>query len=1069
MSNEPSANAAPAVDDRNPWLGLASFTEETRGYFYGREDEVGELARRVQRKLLTVLFGQSGLGKTSILRAGLVPRLRAQGFCPVYVRIAYGHDAPEPAEQIKQAIALTARRSGTWTQVGVAVEGESLWEFLHHRGDLLVDEAGATQVPLIIFDQFEEIFTLAQTDDFGRARAARFIADLADLVENRPPKALEARLESDEAAAEQFDFARSDYRVLIALREDYLAPLEGLKTSMPSITQNRLRLAPMTGKQALSAVMLPGKKLVSEEVAEAIVRFVAGGAEIANAEVEPSLLSLICRELNDTRTAAGRSEISLDLLAGSHASILSNFYERSLADQAPAVRRIIEDELLTESGYRENVAEERLRSDLAAAGAGPETLAMLVNRRLLRIEERLDIRRVELTHDVLCPVVRASRDVRKEREARDATERLLADQKAREQAARSALVRARQVASACIVLALLAVAAAGYAYLSSQRARHAELQAQATRAAAERARTEAEHLLGYLNDDFATELEGFGRLGLVMDLGQRELDYYRSLPAALQTSDTVRSRALAEVRYGLALQLQARLPESEKMLTGAIATLRQLRAAGDTSERTAIGLSMGLGALADVHDRSGRKDARELATESVAILTPYYDKPRASAAVRRAYGLMVGSLGTYQDADGGKSLERAREAFASLGAKDLSDVQAAADYAQATALQCRDAFFEGDDARLKPLAMEAELIAARVLEIRPGHLVALRAHNVALAYLSTPALNEMRLAESRGLVERATADAATLVRLDPTNFDDRWTLAFDYGIEGRSQLDAGHPAAAITKLRQAIATVDGAAKPGLIGLNQALRDALDVEMVETDRGNTVGRAARLADIEARLARIRQAQAADSPLRINANAISTLSRARLAFLMGDLKEAHALALAAAEQLSHTVAFNSGLADALRARRVEADLLRADIEYTLEDYTASAASARSAIEHQSSLRAQRIDDKLAANRPPVAAAMALARLGKTAEAATILGPTLRLERDLYARNHDYERQRLDYATALYAHALAEPAARAASLNEANRILHALPAEMQALTSVKRWQQRVGAELSAHSRPD
>ena len=409
--------AATSVDERNPWLGLASFTEETRAYFYGREDEVAELARRVQRKLLTVLFGQSGLGKTSILRAGLVPRLRGQGYCPVYVRIDYARDAPEPAEQIKQAIARTARRSGEWTQVGVAVEGESLWEFLHHRDDVLRDESGATLIPLLIFDQFEEIFTLAQSDDFGRARAARFIDELADLVENRAPKVLEAKLDEDESAAERFDFGRSDYRVLIALREDYLAPLEGLKGAMPSITQNRLRLAPMTGEQALAAVLRPGKGLVSEEVAGAIVRFVAGGAELANAEVEPSLLSLICRELNDARIAQGRDEISLDLLAGSHASILSNFYERALADQPAAVRRIIEDELLTASGFRENIAEERLVSSLTAAGAAPNTLAVLVNRRLLRIEERLDVRRVELTHDVLCGVVKSSRDQRHERES----------------------------------------------------------------------------------------------------------------------------------------------------------------------------------------------------------------------------------------------------------------------------------------------------------------------------------------------------------------------------------------------------------------------------------------------------------------------------------------------------------------------------------------------------------------------------------------------------------------------------------------------------------------------------
>ncbi len=454
--------SAASVDANNPWLGLASFTEETRGYFFGREGEVAELTRRVQRKLLTVLFGKSGLGKTSILRAGLVPRLRAQGYFPVYLRIDYGHDSPEPAEQIKQAINRAAQGIGVMERAGaagVAAPGESIWEFLHHRDDVLKDKSGAKLTPLLVFDQFEELFTLAQSDEFGRARAARFVQELADLVENRPPKALEAKLDTDESIAERFDFSRSDYRVVIALREDYLAPLESLKKTMPSLSQNRLRLAPMTGSQALEAVLRPGKRLVSEEVAEAIVRFVAGGSELANAEVEPSLLSLICRELNEQRIAQHRSEISQDLLAGSHDTILSTFYERSLADQPETVRRIIEDDLLTESGYRENLAEESLLKRFEAAGAAPDALAKLVNRRLLRIEERLDVRRVELTHDVLTGVVKASRDARHEREAREATERALAEQRERENAARRALRRARAVAAGCALLALLAIAA----------------------------------------------------------------------------------------------------------------------------------------------------------------------------------------------------------------------------------------------------------------------------------------------------------------------------------------------------------------------------------------------------------------------------------------------------------------------------------------------------------------------------------------------------------------------------------------------------------------------------------
>ena len=136
----------------------------------------------------------------------------------------------------------------------------SLWEFLHHRDDVLRDEAGDDADPAADLRPVRgDLHRSRRRDEFGRARAARFLDELADLVENRPPKALEARLDADESAAERFDFARSDYRVLIALREDYLAPLEGLKKAMPSITQNRLRLAPMTGTQALAAVLQPGQ------------------------------------------------------------------------------------------------------------------------------------------------------------------------------------------------------------------------------------------------------------------------------------------------------------------------------------------------------------------------------------------------------------------------------------------------------------------------------------------------------------------------------------------------------------------------------------------------------------------------------------------------------------------------------------------------------------------------------------------------------------------------------------------------------------------------------------------
>ncbi len=1065
MSARPDAVAATAaaastVDDHNPWLGLASFTEETRGYFYGREDEVAELARRVQRKLLTVLFGQSGLGKTSILSAGLVPRLRGQGYCPIYVRIDYAREAPEPAEQIKQAILRATRRSGAWSQSGVAVEGETLWEFLHHRDDVLRDESGATLIPLVIFDQFEEIFTLAQSDDFGRARAARFIADLADLVENRPPQELEARLDRDDEAAERFDFARGDYRVLISLREDYLAPLEGLKGQMPSITQNRLRLAPMTGQQALAAVLLPGKGLVSEEVAAAIVRFVAGGAELANAEVEPSLLSLICRELNDTRIAQGRAEISLDLLAGSHAEILRNFYERSLADQPEAVRRIIEDELLTESGFRENVAEERVLTSFAAADAAPDTLATLVNRRLLRIEERLDVRRVELTHDVLCAVVKQSRDLRLEREARDTTERMLAEQRDRARVARHALIRARQIAIACGVLAVGAIAAAGYGYVSAGRARRAEAQAQETRLAAEKARSEAEHLLGYLNDDFATELEGFGRLSLVLDLGQKELDYYNSLPAALQTTDTIRSAALAKVRYGIALQLQAHLPQAEKALTEAVQALKQLRAAGDQSERSAIGLSLGLGALGDVADRQG-KGGLALATESEAVLRPYYDAPNASAAVRRAYGLMVESLGTYQGMNGDPSIQRAKEAFASLGARDLSDVQAAADYAQSASFEGESLFQRGKFAELEKVEGEAAKLAGRVLDIRPGHLVALRARFSALGWLSAAAAEQMHTRDAFALMVRSTEDADTLVRLDPTHSDDRQGLMDALRFAAFYQRDLGRPHGTIAYLQQAVEVARAETDPSPYNTNNLLSFLLEIGRVHADLGNDAAAGEALAAATTVLEQIHRDRPADSMFRVNADAQMAGARAAIARLRDD-PAAKAAALDAIATLSRARGANYTIERVVDERKVDADLRLSDIELTGGHYAAAMDAARAALKRAEARPERTVYARRRIARAAAAEAVALARLGRLDEAARVLAPAIKLQRDLYARNRDDQEQRFELATALYSQALVDRAQHAARLEEALRILAALPVEMRELRSVRSWSGRIEREL-------
>jgi tetratricopeptide (TPR) repeat protein len=1068
----PGANT---VDERNPWLGLASFTEETRGYFYGRDEEVAELSRRVQRKLLTVLFGQSGLGKTSILRAGLAPRLRGQGYCPIYVRIDYGKESPEPAEQIKQAISRTARRSGEWTRAGVAVEGESLWEFLHHRDDVLREESGATLIPLLIFDQFEEIFTLAQSDDFGRARAARFIDELADLVENRPPKSLEAKLEEDESSAERFDFARGDYRVLIALREDYLAPLEGLKKAMPSISQNRLRLAPMTGEQALAAVVQPGKRLVTDEVAAAIVRFVAGGAELAHAEVEPSLLSLICRELNDTRIAQGRDEISLDLLAGSHASILSNFYERSLADQKPAVRQVIEDELLTTSGFRENIAEERLLSRFKAVGAAPGTLAILVNRRLLRIEERLDVRRVELTHDVLCGVVKSSRDLRREREAREATERLLAEQRSRELSARRALVRARQIAIGCTVLAVGALIAAVLAYISTQRARRAEVEAQETRATAEQARGQAEHLLGYLTDDFVRELESFGRLNVLAEFSQRQIDYFHALPPALKGSETTRNGALALVHHARAMRTLGNGDIGLANATEAEQLLERQRAAGDHSEATTIALALAYSINAAILDNKNDPAGPTAGNRASELLRPLAEAPDASVAARRAYVQVLSRIGYEQQA--GNQLEAAvlteqksiRIATA-LGARDLTDLDMGAYYAESAAwmVSALSSLGRSDEARKG--GADALAVADKVLERRPGFRLALHAEQIIESSLANVAQNDLNPAEAIRINERNTQTSMTLLKLDPNNV----TSINNLGVADQSQGDflwaLGKVSEAIPYYLKSLDEYGRAAAGGAGFVVIRSYDTAITAFRQAQIGDADGSAATVAKGAPFLTRLRKSEPKGSMAVVIVEAMEKIPAAGGAFERDDLATALRIATDAVSQLQS--ARPDGLLQASQ-RSISlyvASHIAGRTEFRLGNFAAAQQAERTALAARKEWGNQATPDQRDLGEVSTWLAMSLARQGRITEAAQIIGPVVKFQRELAARNHGDKWQPLEFACALYAQSLTDKKQSAALLREAAGLVDGLPPTLRALHDVRLWRdliqqaQKGAAELWA-----
>jgi hypothetical protein len=496
----------PLVDAQHPWLGLHPFTEENQHYFFGRTAEIRDIFLRVREQPLTVLYGQSGLGKTSLLRAGLIPKLRVERYRPVRILLDFDVKAPPLIAQVRAALAGAC--TGEEADVADLLKRwqplDSLWEIFAHES-LRPPDLGE-HPPVLVFDQFEEVFTLGEegivaqgVDDGRRAEIAYLITQLADVIEGRAPAALAPGFGRDPQRALAYDFGPTAARVVISLREDYLAQLEQWKGVLPSLMRNRMPLRLLSGPQALEAVVRPGSMgahpLVSEEVGAHIVHFVAQrdqATPLEEIEAVPPFVSLLCERLNDARVASETPllEITRALVEAQGADILQRFYNESFAafpaTVREAVREYVEDRMVTIGGHRNPVAREDACAELATAGVSEPDAALdaLVARRLLTAEQRGGIQRLEITHDVLAPlVVRA----RKERQERRSV--AIADRQRRE------LRRARRVAAAFAVLGLLALSALVFAIFALKQSHTAQDRARVAQDKAEKQRVRAEEAL----------------------------------------------------------------------------------------------------------------------------------------------------------------------------------------------------------------------------------------------------------------------------------------------------------------------------------------------------------------------------------------------------------------------------------------------------------------------------------------------------------------------------------------------------------------------------------------------
>src|SRR5712671_5038184 len=133
MSAEATSPSPPEIhlDREHPWPGLISFTEADHSFFFGREREVAELARMIRQETATVFFGKSGLGKSSMLRAGVSPLLRDSEFVPIYIRLNHAEEAPPLEEQVK--IRLEEVCALEKIEAPAPSSSETLWEYFHKK------------------------------------------------------------------------------------------------------------------------------------------------------------------------------------------------------------------------------------------------------------------------------------------------------------------------------------------------------------------------------------------------------------------------------------------------------------------------------------------------------------------------------------------------------------------------------------------------------------------------------------------------------------------------------------------------------------------------------------------------------------------------------------------------------------------------------------------------------------------------------------------------------------------------------------------------------------------------
>lgn len=386
---------------------MQTFSEDHSDLFFGRKKPTEEIFSLVKNNLLTIVFGKSGIGKSSLLNAGLIPKMRENFFLPILIRIPFADQFIDPLGYVQACIESEIRKfiKKDFTYP----ENLTLWQFFREA-----DYTGGAIIPVLIFDQFEEYFR------FGRHQknTAYFIRQLSDLIENRVPDSIP---EEDRKTITATD-NRNLFRIVISLREDFLAPLEDLSREIPSLTKVRYRILQLHGKEAFEAVYFPARNLIDEQTAILLLQRIIpvkpatrpGETDTASvvkpdwekSDFEPYILSLFCYQVNEKRIVARQDKISESIINQTKVeTILSDYYDQSMSKYMRKYHKsfspILEKNLISDEGYRlPKPASAREFSALSE-----QAISDLIDDRIIHKENRNEISYIEISHDLLAKVI----------------------------------------------------------------------------------------------------------------------------------------------------------------------------------------------------------------------------------------------------------------------------------------------------------------------------------------------------------------------------------------------------------------------------------------------------------------------------------------------------------------------------------------------------------------------------------------------------------------------------------------------------------------------------------------